>query len=165
MPDQVHCTSDSSHSFTCEVLIGPEPEPEPEPEPTNAASATPASVVPGQAPRVAPDPAVLAPRQVYEQISLPAPEVPYITGQALMACAGNELSILLAGIAKGPLAALVAFKAGYDAGKCLASEHNAASAAAARKEAADDCAARGGTVISVVDDRSVCEVPTATEIP
>src|SRR5450432_1937263 len=105
MPDEVRCTTDSSHTFTCDVFIGPDPAPP---------SAPPAKT-PEQPQTATPNPAVTALVQGYsQQLTLPTPDVPYVTGQALLDCAGNGLSILLASAAKGPLAVVVGFKAGFD---------------------------------------------------
>ena len=75
---------------------------------------------------------------------------------------GTNLSLayfFLALAAKvGPLAAISAFKLGFDEGKCIAVEHNNATTTAGQLEAAADCASRGGTVSEVNGQTTVCEV-------
>jgi putative hemolysin len=98
--------------------------------------------------------------QGYKPTILPPVDVPYLTGHALLACSGNEAAVLLiAGGTKGALAVISAIKAGLDISKCVVGEHNTTQATAGRAEAAEYCAASGGTVTSVVDNRTYCAVP------
>jgi hypothetical protein len=181
MPDEVRCTNDSNHVFTCDVFIGPDPEPAATNATTNSAanaskgasgaSSTPVApaaphataTTPPSAP-VALSPAVSALVENYKPTVLPPVDVPYLTGHAVLACSGNEVALLLiAGATKGPLAAVSAFKAGLDISKCLVGEHTITQAAAGRAEAAEYCAASGGSVTSVVDNRTYCAVPEGSQ--
>jgi hypothetical protein len=149
LTDTVRCSFDSAHTFTCEVDMGPDPSPA-------VGSSQPA---PGPSAPPALDPAVSALVGSYTRVVLPTPDVPYLTGKALADCASSEAGVFLALAATaGPLAAVAAFKIGFDEGKCIAVEHNNATTTAGQQEAAADCASRGGAVSEVNGDTTVCEV-------
>jgi hypothetical protein len=164
LADSVRCTQDSNHAFTCQVELGPEPA---APDLASASSPPVASATAqpvGPAPEHAENPAVASLVRRYETVVLPAVSQSYLTASAVTNCAANEASILLAlAVKAGPVAVLAAIKAGFEASKCLSIEHNNAMVAASVRERADYCAERGGTVTSVVDDNTYCEVPAGAK--
>jgi hypothetical protein len=158
LPDSVRCSADANHTFTCEVDIGPDPAPASSASVSSASAASASTQVVSAGPQQSENPAVSSLVGSYKTVVLPTVDEPYLTASALSSCAGNEASILLALAAKGPLAALAMFKASFDTSKCLALEHNSANAAASLRERADYCSEQGGTVTSVVDNTTYCEV-------
>ena len=73
-----------------------------------------------------------------------------------MSCASPEISVVLASVAgKGPIiGSLMAVKAGFDLGKCLAETQSKA----LQQKANAYCESIGGVVASVVGDQTRCEV-------
>ncbi len=147
MTDSIRCTADSPNTFTCEVQLDADLE----------ALSCDASE-PELEPPAAPNPALslLASRFVSRTL-VPAPPAPLITGTALLECASSEASVVLAavGASKNPyLGALAMLKASIDVSHCLMLARNEA----AQRNAEDYCAAQGGVVIGVTDEKTICEV-------
>lgn len=163
--DTVRCTKTSPHTFTCDVHLASEPEArtaepaarESRPEPA-ARESRPEPAGPEAPPSSSEsDPSVSGLVSRYtSKTTFRAPPPPIVSRSALMKCAPNELSMVLAlGAGKGALSsALAMLKAAFDTGVCWALARN--EAAAHNAEAA--CRAQGGAVTRVEDNKVVCEV-------
>ena len=154
MTDSVRCTADSLNTFTCEVQLEaelesltceaaePDPTPPPPPPPSPPSAASPA--------------VSMLVSSFVSKTELRAPSPPLISGAALLKCAPSELSIVVAATAgKIPLVTgLTMLKAVLDAGTCLTLAYDQA----AERNAKDDCARRGGVVVGVEGEKTICEV-------
>ncbi|HEX3773654.1 MAG TPA: hypothetical protein VHV51_04265 [Polyangiaceae bacterium] len=151
MPDSVICTQTAPHTFSCDVELSPE---------ASSAATLAAPQPSAKAITQTPNPAVATLVTSYQRVELPTPEKPYLPASTLLKCASSDAAVIaaLAAQSAGTLALLGAFKAGFDMGKCIAQEHNAAVSEAGAQESAADCAAAGGTVTGTNGNTTFCEV-------